>query len=538
MCTLSGSSAGDILEPKRSMGGTSMYKVIVADDEPMMLEGWRTMIDWAAYGYELCGAASDGEEALELFHAVQPDLLVTDIRMPGLDGLELIRAIRSHPDCQVRTIIVSGYAEFGYAQQAMRFGVDRYVLKPIVTEEIHDVLGDLYTLLDQHRLEQLSDEALRAAEEEASVLRLLQGGCSPAQASRVLGASAQSGLCMLLAEACGMPETDERGRDSARAAMRLASGELRSSGIPCWNFEEGGGRSGLLAACEPRLLERRLEMLRETFPWLSLYASGGEHGYEALPKLYAQALAVRERMLPFGRSGWYRHGEVEPFGRVGFAESLTAAQHVLARVEAGEPDEAARAAADLFRLFERLSAPTGWMEGIVRYLVGELLRRRAEIPAAHRGAVPEEEPDLSGERFHMPTTEAELILRCKREAERVRQGRMKSENSSSPLAEAVEYVRRHYKDKLQLRELAEKFHLNPVYFGQQFKRETGHGFNDYVHLLRAQEAQRLLRRTDMKVAEIGCMLGYHDTEYFTCKFKAATGELPSQYRAKEWVRES
>lgn len=513
-----------------------MYKVIVADDEPMMLEGWRTMIDWAGCGYELCGAASDGEEALEMFRAVNPDLIVTDIRMPGLDGLELIRAIRSRPECHVRSVIVSGYAEFGYAQQAMRFGVDRYVLKPIVTEEIHGVLGDLLALLDQGRRERLSDEALRAAEAEASVLRLLQGGCSQAQASAILGSSVRAGLCVLLAEACGLPESDERGRESARAAMRLASGELRAAGTPCWMFEESAGRAGLLAACEPRLLERRLESLRETFPWLSLYASAGEQGCEALPRLYGQALAVRERVLPFGRSGWYRHADFEQFGRVGFAESLSSAQKVLARIEAGEPEEASRAASDLFRLFERLSAPAGWIEGIIRHVAGEMMRRRAETANGTRKA--SETSSAPDELFRVPGTEAEWVRRCREEAELVRRGRTAAETGSSPLHEAVEYVRQHYKDKLQLRELAEKFHLNPVYFGQQFKRETGHGFNDYVHLMRAQEAQRLLRRTDMKVAEIGCMLGYHDTEYFTSKFKAATGELPSQYRAKEWVRES
>jgi len=513
-----------------------MYKVIVADDEPMMLEGWKTMIDWAGCGYELCGSASDGEEALELFGAVKPDLIVTDIRMPGLDGLELLKAIRDRSGRQVRSIIVSGYAEFGYAQQALRYGVDRYVLKPIVTEEIHGVLGDLFTLLDQGRRERLSNEALRAAENEASVLRLLQGGCSPSQASAMLGPSARAGLCILIAEACGLPEADERGRQSARTAMRLASGELRASGVACWMFEEGAGRAGLLAACEPRLLERRLESLRETFPWLSLYASAGEQGYESLPKLYGQALTVRERVLPFGRSGWYRHTDFEQFGRVGFAESLSSAKKILAQVEAGQPEEAARAVAELFHLFERLSAPAGWIEGIVRYVAGELLRLRAELPAASQGtaAISSALDDL----FRLPGTEAELMRRCQEEAESIRQSRIKAESSCYALSEAVDYVQHHYKDKLQLRELAEKFHMNPVYFGQQFARETGHGFNDYVHLLRAQEAQRLLRRTDMKVAEIGCMLGYHDTEYFTCKFKAATGELPSQYRAKEWVRET
>lgn len=86
-----------------------MYKVIVADDEPFMLEGWRTMIDWRACGYELCGTATDGEEALALFNSVEPDLVVTDIQMPVMDGLGLIHTLREDLAYTSKIVIVTGY---------------------------------------------------------------------------------------------------------------------------------------------------------------------------------------------------------------------------------------------------------------------------------------------------------------------------------------------------------------------------------------------------------------------------------------------
>ncbi|NGZ74779.1 response regulator [Saccharibacillus alkalitolerans] len=512
-----------------------MYKVIVADDEPLMLEGWKTMVDWAGCGYELCGSASDGEEALELFGAVEPDLVMTDIRMPGLDGLGLIRAIKNRPGSHARSVIVSGYAEFGYAQQALRCGVDRYVLKPIVTEEIHSVLCGLLPLLDSGRRERESAAALREAEESASVLRLLQGGCSAEQASLLLGGSAGSRLCMLLAEACGQSASLCAGRTAALDAMRRLADELVAAGTRAWAFEEGAERAGLLCACDARTLERRLERLRESAAGLALYAGGEGQGYEALPALYGQALSVRGRVLPFGRPGLYRHADFERIGSAGFSEALVSAERVLKHAEAGDPESAARAVSELFRLFDRLRAPAGWMEGVVRHIAGELLRRRSDSEPGDNRA-PEEESGLK-DAFCMPCTEAELLRRCTEEAERLRRSRSGPEASEGArLAEAVEHVRRHYRDTLQLRELAARFDLNPVCFGQQFKRATGYGFNDYIHRLRAEEARRLLRRTDMKVSEIGCELGYHDTEYFTAKFKAATGELPSLYRARERVK--
>ncbi|MDO3412316.1 response regulator [Saccharibacillus sp. CPCC 101409] len=510
-----------------------MYKVIVADDEPLMLEGWRTMIDWAGCGYELCGLASDGEEALEMFGTVKPDLVVTDIRMPGLDGLELIRAIRGRKDSHARSIVVSGYAEFAYAQQALRFGVDRYVLKPIVTEEIHDVLHELSALLDLGLGERFSAEEFRAAKAEAQALQLLREGCTDASARDLLGLSARSVLCVALVELRSASAADESGRKSARAGARLAADGLRASNTPVWIFEDCPGRAGLIAACEPGFLERRLKALLESFPGLSVYTGGGEAGYVSLPKLYRRALAVRERALPFGRAGLYRHAEFEAFEDEGFAESIAWAEQAIARVEAGEPESAAQAVSELFRSFERRSASAGWIETINRHIAGELLRRKAEAEAG--SAKPAVDKPDADEHFRAPATEAELRRRCGEEAERIRQSRLDAENA--PMREAADYVRLHYRDKLRLRELAGRFHLNPVYFGQRFKRETGYGFNDYVHLLRAEEARRLLRRTDMKMSEIGRLLGYHDTEYFTVKFKASTGELPSSYRARERAAE-
>jgi len=124
-----------------------LRKVLVVDDEPYMLEGWRTMIDWNAYGYELCAVASDGEEALRLADESGPDLVFTDIRMPGVDGLDLIRRLREKRPPGSRTapkiVIMSGYPSFDYVKRAMPYRIERYMLKPLIPEEIHGLLSEL-----------------------------------------------------------------------------------------------------------------------------------------------------------------------------------------------------------------------------------------------------------------------------------------------------------------------------------------------------------------------------------------------------------
>jgi two-component system response regulator YesN len=112
-----------------------MYKVFIAEDEIVVREGLRNSIQSGSGPFVLVGEASDGEMALSIMKDVKPDILITDIRMPYLDGIELIQKIRlTHPTTTL--VILSGYDEFTYAQQAMRYDVSEYVLKPVSVEDL------------------------------------------------------------------------------------------------------------------------------------------------------------------------------------------------------------------------------------------------------------------------------------------------------------------------------------------------------------------------------------------------------------------
>ncbi|HEU4325588.1 MAG TPA: response regulator [Roseiflexaceae bacterium] len=121
------------------------YKIFIVEDEIVTREGLRDCIDWQAAGYEFCGEAPDGELALPLIHERRPDIVITDIKMPFMDGLQLSRHIReSLPDTKI--IILSGHDEFRYAQEAIKVGVTEYLLKPISEQEL---LGALHSVADR-----------------------------------------------------------------------------------------------------------------------------------------------------------------------------------------------------------------------------------------------------------------------------------------------------------------------------------------------------------------------------------------------------
>ncbi len=119
-----------------------MYKVLIVDDEPVIAEGLRKIVDWQAYDCVVVGTASSGKEGLMMIDKFQPDILFTDIRMPGMDGLTMIAAMRSeHRDMQV--VILTGYRDFDYARQALNLGVFRYLVKPSKMKELDEAMASI-----------------------------------------------------------------------------------------------------------------------------------------------------------------------------------------------------------------------------------------------------------------------------------------------------------------------------------------------------------------------------------------------------------
>lgn len=127
-----------------------MYKVIIIDDEPIIAEGLRKSVDWGSFGCAVEGTAFSGEEGLKLIREAKPDIIFTDIRMPGMDGLTMIAAVRSEfPGTQIA--ILTGYRDFDYAQRAIRLGVTRFLLKPSKMDEIREALSVMTARLRERR---------------------------------------------------------------------------------------------------------------------------------------------------------------------------------------------------------------------------------------------------------------------------------------------------------------------------------------------------------------------------------------------------
>ncbi|MDY4754744.1 MAG: response regulator [Candidatus Faecousia sp.] len=139
-----------------------MYRVLLIDDENIIVEGLRRVVRWADYNCQVVGTACDAEEGTKLIRALHPHILFTDIRMPGRDGLAMVAALRSeYPDMQVA--ILTGYRDFAYAQEAIRLGVTRFLLKPSKMEEIKEALTVMTQRLDKQPTIQEEEEQSQTA---------------------------------------------------------------------------------------------------------------------------------------------------------------------------------------------------------------------------------------------------------------------------------------------------------------------------------------------------------------------------------------
>jgi len=140
-----------------------MYRVVLVEDSKLLRTGMKYTFDWDALDCEVIGDAENGQEGLSLIRQTQPDIVITDIRMPGLDGLEMIGQLNSEGNSAV-FIIISAYSDFSYAQQAVRYGVADYLVKPFADSELVSSLKAACARVEEHRQEQLLSQRLEKVE--------------------------------------------------------------------------------------------------------------------------------------------------------------------------------------------------------------------------------------------------------------------------------------------------------------------------------------------------------------------------------------
>ncbi|WP_164977980.1 response regulator transcription factor [Geobacillus sp. PK12] len=501
-----------------------MYKVIIVDDEPMIREGLKALISWDEYGFEVVETASNGKEGYEKFKALQPELMIIDIRMPEMDGLYLIRKIREENQ-QTHFLILSGYADFQYAQKAIDLHADGYLLKPLDEEELIEYLQTIVEKIEKERM------MLRAWEDERKKVRnefvrvLLLGGHSYSdskieQLCKEFHLSYPSYQVALIAGII-----NDRGDQAP--IVQLIEGSDRGLVIPYKEWAVVLLFEGLKSYQSEICF---YEQVKEVVGDSKIYVAIGEAVYDI--KQIAQSFQTAYRFIQ--KSFYFREGLL-----TSRSCSSTTAHLLRSSYSAREYSEKLFYALEIGDLYTCKTILQEIGHHMIHFdydeqqIKNDFVKIMAKVLNKFDHTNPTVKPKLETyfseitaiySLRNLPDIQDYMAELCKKIIEIVCDGK-----SNSNMKRIIDFVDKHYNENLRLENLAELFHYNSAYLGKLFKNYTGEYFNTYLDKVRIHHAKRLLLE-GYKVYEVAEQVGYANVDYFHKKFRKYTGMSPAQFR--------
>ncbi|WP_424767862.1 response regulator [Paenibacillus sp. sgz302251] len=494
-----------------------MLKAVVFDDENIVLMGLRAVIDWESYGIELVGTADNGIEALHLFRELRPDIVLTDIRMPGIDGLDLIETISMEaPDTMF--VVFSGFNEFEYVRRAIGLGVVDYLEKPVTVDKIRTAVEKTIKLIvEQYEISAMKTTLQKNQTdllEKATLELLLTGERALGKWRRLYGESERIEGVTVLAlneENHGLPNN-------------MAS--------DCIHVSNGPERLVVMVHREsPKepLWETWMERANETD---RLFGSGRTYSSMAdAPKSYREAV----RALRYGRfmkeTGWIRIQDIE--GSADFPIDLSKYEEAVILSLRTLDIEGLEKALEFFQTWmekQRLEPEKAEHEILKLVYRGLEVVKDVDRDVLLPGSIPHQELSSMHTREDMM-----LWLRARLVSimEWLREHRTSNKNVA--VEKALAYLDAHYGHDVYLQELAEHVGLNPTYFSLLFREQMGITYIKYLTHLRMEKAKLMLQQ-GLRVNDVSERVGYLNHRHFNEIFKKHAGMTPGQYKEKHASR--
>lgn len=525
-----------------------MYSIFLVEDEVLIRDGIREIIDWERYGFVFAGEASDGELAWPQIQKLKPDIVMTDIKMPFMDGLMLSRLIKKELP-QTMVIILSGYDEFSYAKQALEIGVSQYLLKPLSKDQLIDVLIEVKERKDKEREQEQYLARFHSEVQEylttsrrgffdalvsgkQSVSKLLERADKlhiniSAEEYNIIfflmqETSMQSGYSDRLVdwqEELYAPFAEDHnlvmfsiGVDAVVFLVMADKGEAESMtmdyvqkmealcepfrALADWSYEVGTpvGRLSLVADC---YRETRKKMFGRNI---------GRNKADMLSPLDFDPNDVR--------AGQMDQRAIDKFLTSGLLEDISCfVRDYLS--SAGETAEKSL----LFRQYIALN---------IQINVNAFLERQAQY-TARTAEIRTESPSVK----QLSTWEGtvEYVEKLLTHALTLRDRTAKNRYAAM-LEKAVAYMEEHFADAdINLNQVAQVVNIRSTHFSAVFSQQMGKTFVEYLTELRMERARTLLRCTDKSSGDIAFEVGYNDPHYFSFLFKKVNGCSPRDYRA-------
>jgi two-component system response regulator YesN len=543
-----------------------MIKVLIADDEIHICRLIQALIQWDSLEMEPVGVANNGMEAIGLVKEKKPDILITDIRMPGCSGLELIKEAKQLiPDLQI--LIISGYAHFEYAQQAMKYGVGDYILKPIKQDELNSTLMRMAEKWKSTR--SIEDRLVQAAQTSQDINRLRRSLIEDMlddNEFRLDDDSIVSAYHVKAVHDCTYQPFE------IRIDRNLQDINMNTTRV-IYEKTERILSDGLKGVCADSVI-----LFRDMAAYGIMVYGAGQHGCmtgnrpaENRDSRNGFGVNIRNTLRDAMRKA---EEEAGPLGSFEFTAALGREVMTPGRLKEAF-DELhviilTRITEGTGRVYEETEAPSAIdRPAVISRFTSDIEKKTDTLSLKDTEEILHDlrdsalaVPDIRGREIYRIVIDAgriflsrmingspereidEFMNTCRGcgsvdmifEAlgnmmrEEVRKRDEALENATvRPVREAKKYICEHYSEPVTLEEISSMLGFSPSYFSVLFKKDTG-GFAKYLTQVRMDEAKRLLRETDTPVSRIAEQVGYMDQKHFTQTFRKLAGINPGEYR--------
>lgn len=522
-----------------------MYSVFIVDDEPIVLDGIRSKIDWEANGFTFSGEAQDGEIALSMIHEIKPDILITDIKMPFMNGLQLAEEVKRRQPW-IKIIILSGHDEFDYAKKAISIGIQDYILKPFIPEEILKSLNKAALEIDKER-KQFSDisimkENLKSKEKlikKEFLNNLIHASVdfdNISQKCEELGINLFSRYYKVLVSKI---ESKNSNLQSQQETCSLIDNYSSS-----WEHCETFFHHSNLFVCifkgsSQEELEENIFRAAENISHITgknpdcfcLTAIGltVEHLFE-LKKSYEDAKAILSSEKNIAKN------------KIISSDDLTQNENQFLELNENDPfiDRLKYAgkndiAAIIDESMELVRKNSSQFKVFSSYILVDLIFEVSKLIEKLGGNIKELKPEMISKTFIDEAVEDEEKLISHMQALlyfalEYRDSKV-SGKYASVIFKAKKYIEENYADQnTTLTTVAKEVAMSPNHFSTIFSQECRTTFIEYLTDVRLENAKKLMRETDMKGYDIAYECGFSDPHYFSYIFKKNTGLSPREYK--------
>ncbi|MCD9023503.1 response regulator transcription factor [Cohnella silvisoli] len=530
-----------------------MLKVLIVDDEYYFRQALKVSLPWNDLGFEICGEAKNGKEALEKIHETNPDIALVDINMPVMDGLEFIKCIREQGN-ELKIVILTGQSEFTYAKQAVQLGTYNYILKPIDENEIKNTLFEIKGLIESEQSIKLEmDDLRRQVREYMPVLRdrflneILQGNL-PFDSNELV--QKMEYLNMTLISPYYLSVVIEIDRNEE---LQWLENELE-----IWKFAVSNIAADMvLGKCEYAICHDHNDCIcvvlgfmdSESFDTIEALCDGIRHAVHKYLKFtvtigigniykdiadvsisYKEALFALKNRLILGGNRVILHNMVSEIRIMGTLFSVEQRSQLLMSMRIGNAMETEKRLTDIFTLIRSKNVNVDMLFVTSVEMVSTCLEYLTETGQSIKEVFMDTDHLLTAIQDMNSIDQIENWIKDIF-ANAVQHVQKNKYSKSAKVVEDVKnYIQRHYfNEELKIDDIAKHVYTNYSHLCFVFKKETGITINDFLTEVRMYKAKELFDNGDQLIQIVANKVGYADANYFGKCFKKYFGMPPSKY---------